>query len=272
MHRTIDDFQLNQQIIATGRILTARAVRRTAQALEVARTTVVFKDNVTVKVLKGHAMQVYQRSTDRRVSSGKMTGPARLSNWAFALVLFSLLLLSGCAGVVTRPMPDPAAPTRPVFLLDHGRHASLVLTRADYSLVRYAHGDWTWYAEDRSGPVRAVSALFVPSRSAIGRRELAPIMDEDGLRRQIRVEIRTIHHLTAAAEKIDALDMRLTALFEAGAQERLFNHRFDLEFVPGPRPYTLFDNSNHVVAEWLEALGIRVRGNPVFGHWRLEEN
>ncbi len=190
---------------------------------------------------------------------------------ACSLLLLSVSLLSGCAGVVTRPAPEAVADTRPVFLLDHGRHASLVLTRADHSLVRYAHGDWTWYAEDRTGPLRAFSALLARSRSAIGRRELSPILDEEGLRRQIRVEIRTLHQLAAAAEKIDALDADLTRWFEDQAEMSLFNARFDLEFVPGPRPYTLFDNSNHVVAEWLEALGIAVRGNPVFGQWRLEE-
>lgn len=196
--------------------------------------------------------------------------PFLLRLTASALVLLAGLLLGGCAGVVARTAPESVSETRPVFLLDHGRHSSLVLTRADQSLVRYAHGDWTWYAQDRTGPGRALTALLAPTRSAVGRRQLAPIVDDDELRQQIRVEIQAIHRLTAAAVRIDALDEHLTQLFQAGASERLFNERFDLEFVPGPRPYTLFDNSNHVVAEWLEVLGIGVRGTPIFGRWRLE--
>lgn len=214
-------------------------------------------------------MKVYQPAHPQRRCTGDDIALIRIGGPA--LIMLTFLLLSGCAGVVTRPAPEAVADTRPVFLLDHGRHASLVLTRADQSLVRYAQGDWTWYAEDRTGPLRAFSALLVPSESAVGRRELAPVFDKESLRRHIRVEIRTIHHLAAAADKIDALDARLTRLFEENADMILFNARFDLEFVPGPRPYTLFDNSNHVVAEWLDALGIAVRGNPVFGHWRLEE-
>ncbi len=212
-------------------------------------------------------MKVYQSLTPRT----PVAVVARGRPYAYALLLLSLMLLSGCVGVVTRPVADPPADTRPVFLLDHGRHASLVLTRPDDSLVRYAHGDWTWYAEDRTGFWRAFPTLFVPTRSAVGRRDLTPIANEQQLRRQIPVEIQQLHRLSAPAEKIDTLDARLSALFDEADEPAFFNARFGLEFVTGPRPYTLFDNSNHVVAEWLEALGIDVRGNPIFGHWRLDE-
>lgn len=185
-------------------------------------------------------------------------------------MLLSLLLLCGCAGVVTQPAVDPTVEIRPVFLLDHGRHSSLVLTRADNSLVRYAHGDWVWYAEDRTGPLRAFSTLLMPTESAIGRREMNPVRNEIDLRRQIRVGIEAIHSLSAPAARIDALDQSLSEWFEQQSDQALFNERFDLEFVPGRRPYTVFDNSNHVVAEWLSALHIPVRGNPIFGTWRLE--
>lgn len=214
-------------------------------------------------------MKVYQSSPHRMRSAGNRCSAIRTT--AIVLILPACLLLAGCAGVVTRTAPETAE-TRPVFLLDHGRHATLVLTRADQSLVRYAHGDWRWYAEDRTGPLRAFSALLVPSRSAIGRRTLPPAADEHFLRRQIPVHIEAIHTFAAPASRIDALDRRLDALFEVGVEERLFNARFDLEFVPGPRPYTLFDNSNHVVAGWLEELDIGVRGNPVFGRWRVEND
>ncbi|MGY6553995.1 MAG: hypothetical protein ACXIUM_05690 [Wenzhouxiangella sp.] len=171
--------------------------------------------------------------------------------------------------MVTRTAIDTAEETRPVFLLDHGRHASLVLTRADGQLVRYAHGDWVWYAEDRGGPLRALSTLLLPTRSAIGRRELGPVRDERQLEHQMRVGVDAIHRLDAPAGKIDALDQSLSELFDQQADQALFNPRFDLEFVPGPRPYTVFDNSNHQVAEWLDSLGIPVRGSPMFGRWRL---
>lgn len=180
-----------------------------------------------------------------------------------------MLLVSGCAGVVTRPEGEPPADARPVLLLDHGRHSSLVLTRSDHSLVRYLYGDWRWYAERDTGVLRVLPTLFAPTLSALGRRELSGPPGEDSVRRQIPVHIQRVHVLAASAERIDALDLRLSAQFAARAEALLFNPDYDLEFIPGPRPYTLFDNSNHMVADWLEELGIVVRGNPVFGRWRV---
>lgn len=183
-----------------------------------------------------------------------------------------LAFASGCAGVVTRTEPVADEPTRPVLLLDHGRHTSLVLTREDESLVRYLYGDWRWYAEGQTGLLRAVPTLFLPTRSALGRRELTGPPAPDNVRRQIRVQIDTIYLLTAKASLIDRLDQRLERHFAEREEEQIFNADYDLEFVPGPRPYTVFFNSNHWVADWLRELGIDARGNPVFGHWRVEQD
>ncbi|TVS12696.1 MAG: hypothetical protein EA419_03940 [Wenzhouxiangella sp.] len=182
------------------------------------------------------------------------------------------LLLSACAGVVTRPDPEADLDTRAVMLLDHGRHSSLVLTRADQSMVRYLYGDWRWYAERDTGFLRAFPTLFAPTRSALGRRQLAAPATEASLRRQIPVYIQAVHGFAVASERIDRLDRRLDEHFADHIEKSLFNDYYDLEFVPGPRPYTLFDNSNHVVADWLEELGVDVRGSPIFGHWRVEND
>ena len=186
------------------------------------------------------------------------------------LAVLALLLLSGCVGVVTSTPPGSTNETRPVYLLDHGRHATLVLTREDQTLVRYAFGEWRWYAKDQVGPIRAVSTLLLPTESTLGRRLLQPAEDEINLRQQIPVFVQALYTLESPATEIDALDQRLSALFEERAAHSVFNAQWGLTFVPGPRPYTLLHNSNHVIAEWLEALGINVRGNPMFGHWRLE--
>lgn len=62
-----------------------------------------------------------------------------------APLLLVLLLLAGCAGRLT----PPEAPVSPVtvYLLDHGRHASLVLPRREGGMVRYSYGEWRWYVE-----------------------------------------------------------------------------------------------------------------------------
>jgi len=255
MNSVVDQLQFDPQIVAATGVLTTRAMGGAGQAPEVARPAIVLDDNVAVQIFNGHGSGVYQSA--RR-------------GLRLTLLVLALVLLSACTGVVTRPMPETIDEQRPVFLLDHGRHASLVLTRPDQSLVRYAHGDWTWYAEGRSGSGPAISALFFPSRSAVGREKLGAIESPDQLERKLRVGIETIYSLSASAARIDALDQELSSWFEQHQDQALLNPGFGLEFVPGSRPYTLFDNSNHVVAGWLQALDIEVRGNPVFGRWRVE--
>mgnify|MGYP006987897890 FL=1 len=188
-----------------------------------------------------------------------------------AIVLTSLAL-AGCGGTVMHPDLETANGVRPVFLLEHGRHSSLVLTRTDGSMVRYVYGDWRWYAEGETGIRRAVPTLFAATGSALGRQALAAPARETSIRRQVPMAIRNIHRLPAPAERIDGLDHRLQRDFERLQGQSHYNAAYDLEFVPGQRPYTLFANSNHVVADWLRELGIEVRGNPVFGSWQVESD
>ncbi len=192
--------------------------------------------------------------------------PVRPIAVLIAMLITALLTLPGCAAQVT--VPTPGSDHRPVLLLDHGRHSSLVLTRADGSLVRYAYGDWRWYAKRETGALRALPTLFVPTAGALGRGTLAGPPTPAALRRQWPDDQLEILAVSAPAIRIDALVARLERVF-ADAEQRHFNRRFGLEFVPDPRDYTLADNSNHRVADWLRELGLEVRGNPVFGHWRL---
>ncbi len=179
-------------------------------------------------------------------------------------------LLTGCVGTVTRPDVEDIEQPRLVYLLDHGRHSTLVLTRADDSMVRYLYGEWRWYALQETGFFRVLPTLFFPTQAALGRKELTGAPDESGIRRQVPVVIRDIHELPAEADRIDQLDQRLKQRFEDASDTRHHNPNYDLEFVHDPVDYTVFYNSNHVVADWLRELGVKVRGNPIWGWWRVE--
>ncbi|TVQ91583.1 MAG: hypothetical protein EA400_04625 [Chromatiaceae bacterium] len=183
------------------------------------------------------------------------------------LLLLAWLTLTGCTGTVS--VPDSAADQRPVFLLAHGRHTSLVLTRADGSLVRYAYGDWRWYADGDTGALRAVPTLFVATRGALGRQTLSGPASRAALAARLHLDPARIHRLTAPATRIDRLVAELDATFAAAGEQRRYNPAFGLEFVPDPQGYSLFANSNHRVMDWLHALGIEARGNPMFGHWQI---
>lgn len=184
-----------------------------------------------------------------------------------AFLLIAAGFLGGCAATISVP-PAPAEP-RPVFVVDHGRHSSLVLVRADHGLVRYAYGEWRWYAKQDTGLWRVFPTLFARTTAALGRRELAGPPTEENLRRRIPVVVEAIYALPADPARVDALSANLDGLFEARRDTLHYNAAYDLEFVVHPEPYTLGHNSNHVVAEWLRQLAVEVRGTPLAGNWRL---
>lgn len=182
--------------------------------------------------------------------------------------LLAIAVLTGCAATVTPP-PAPEQ-SRPVFLLEHGRHSSLVLATADERLMRYAYGEWRWYAERDTGFGRMFGALFRQTPAALGRQVLSGPPDAETTRGQIRVELDVIYTFDAEAGKVDALLNELDRQYRARLDEVLENPVYGLDFVPHPVPYTWRHNSNHMVAEWLETLDFQIRGNPVFGRWRVD--
>jgi hypothetical protein len=174
---------------------------------------------------------------------------------------------AGCVATIVPP-PAPRDP-RPVFVLDHGRTTSLVLPAAGDGIVRYAYGDWNYYAERRTSPFRGTSAVLFPTRGALGRRELAGPADEAAVRRQVRVPSETVLAVWVGSGEIDRLREDLDGVYRANLHTRLFNEVYDLEFVEHPKSYWAFHNSNQIVATWLAHLGCEVRGTTLFASWRV---
>jgi hypothetical protein len=183
------------------------------------------------------------------------------------LTLPCLLLLGGCAANLVAP-PLPAEP-RPVYLLDHGRHTSLLLTDAEAHLWRYAYGEWRWYVEFDRGPTRAAGALLRPSRAALGRGRVEGPVTVAVLQPQVGSLIEAVLEFEVEAEHVDALLASLDALFAVQVHSQQRSDALMLDVVEHPVPYTLGHNSNHVVAEWLRALDVEVRGSPLLGRWKV---
>ena len=182
-------------------------------------------------------------------------------------LLFTLTLLSGCAATIEPPVTDPNM--RPVFLLDHGRTSSLVLVSDNGSMTRYTYGEWLWYAKQQTGVRRAFAALFIPTTATLGRKDLNSPPTAANLRRQLAVEVAELHCLAAQPQNVETLRHKLDALFAQQRNSLIYNKNYDLEFVVHPQPYTLWHNSNHVVAAWLNELGFNVAGSPMLGAWRV---
>lgn len=183
-----------------------------------------------------------------------------------SIAALAAVLATAC----THTVVPPAGPDRPVaaFLLDHGRHASLVLERAD-GMTRYAWGDWEYYALNRTGPFQASGTLFGANRAGLGRKRLPGPADPARVRHQVAVPIEALWRIDVPAEHARRLHARLDRRFRDGRATMTANPLYDLEFVQDTRPYRLTANSNHRVGQWLRELGCEVRMAGPFSSWRV---
>jgi hypothetical protein len=183
-------------------------------------------------------------------------------------LLLALLGLVGCAGRLTPPEASVAPVT--VYLLDHGRHASLVLPRREGGMVRYSYGEWRWYVEGERHLLAGASALLWPTASGLGRGVHETITTRGELAGLAPEGLVRVYPLVAEEARVVALKRRLDAHFEAPGVAPVYSEEFDLAFVPYPRAYWLTHQSNLVTARWLRSLDVEVRGIPWLSNWRLE--
>ncbi len=184
------------------------------------------------------------------------------------LLLPLLLWLAGCKTTIAPP-DDVAEPTT-VFVLDHGRHASLVLPTAE-GAVRYSYGDWDYYALRQTGLWSGLRALVTPSPAALGRQPLSLAPTGENLPGQLRVVVDELLPIQVDAGAVAALRRELDDLYDQASGPRHYSAPLDVSFVRYPTAYSFGHNSNRKVAQWLEQLGCEVRGPALLSNWRLAE-
>ncbi|WP_404363315.1 hypothetical protein [Marinobacter sp.] len=184
-------------------------------------------------------------------------------------ILFLLLIaiaLPGCSNRLVPPQQMQAPVT--VHILDHGRHPSLVLPEPEGDWVRYVHGEWRWYAEHKTGIWRAFEALFWPTRAAVGRGHLTRLPESGGLSAEIPEGFVSRYSFSVERKEMAKLRSNLEQHFERASQT-FHQPRYNLDFVPYPHPYTVLNNSNHVMSQWLRDMGIEVHGTALFSQWQI---
>lgn len=184
-----------------------------------------------------------------------------------ALAGGALLTSSGCATTIVPP--ESVERPQAVFVLDHGRHSSLVLPHAQ-GFVRYAYGDWGWYAEVDTGTTEASRAVLWPSRAGLGRSLTEGAATREGLREGLRVGVQAIHEVSVESERVVALRDSLEAYHRANRAGAKYNAVYDLTFVEHPEAYAAWNNSNHKVAEWLRRLGCAIEGSALWAWWKVK--
>lgn len=164
----------------------------------------------------------------------------------------------------------PAAPVAPVtvYVVDYGYHSSLILPNGEGRLVEYAYGDWRYFALNQQNLGSGMMALLFPTQGTLGRRrfnQIAKLQGQLGPNGQ-----GTLLSFEVAGAKADWLLEWLNHRFRQNRERLIVNPRNHLSFVPDDQVYTLFHNSNHEVAMWLESLGCQVEGFVMWPNFRVK--
>ena len=170
------------------------------------------------------------------------------------------LLAGGCATIT--PPAHPADPVT-VYVVDYGRHASLLLPEPGDQWVEFGYGEWGWFAEDRENLLRAPLILLLPAQGTMGRGPAVEPGPDPGW-----MGAEQVFAIAVARADATALRDRLHAPFQDNAA-KIHRNEHGMEFVPVRDPYCLFHNCNSELAEWLRALGCRVRGVVLLANFRL---
>jgi hypothetical protein len=155
-----------------------------------------------------------------------------------------------------------------IFVVDHGRTSSLVVPAPDGTLLRYAYGDWNWYALGKHSLWHGIAALFWPTRAALGRGKVDWPATAESVRHQVPSP-EEIHSIPVERARLLAFETKMEALYESHRDVEVSNPAVGMSFVRHPHAYTAFWNSNHAVASWLRELGSTTRGSSFGANWRV---
>jgi len=111
----------------------------------------------------------------------------------------------------------------------------------------------------------------VPTQGTLGRAAMPGPPTLDAVREQAGTYIEAAYTITVERAQVNRLRETIDARHRQSIHTAVASSWSDLVFVHDPKRYTMFYNSNHRTAEWLEALGCEVRGWPVLSNWEVRE-
>jgi hypothetical protein len=176
--------------------------------------------------------------------------------------------LNGC--VTTIVPPGEVREAGHVFVVDHGHTTSLVIP-SNEGMLRYAYGDWAYYALRKNDLWHGIAALLWPTQGALGKGQLSGRESAESVRNQLGA-VHAVHTVRVERASIAAFERRMDALFRSRIETAVENVPYGLRFVHHPQPYTYWWNSNHAVASWLRELGCSTHGLSFHAAWHVRQS
>lgn len=199
----------------------------------------------------------------------------RRAAWT-ALALVAILECAGCTTTIVPPIGPLVDPVT-VFLVDYGRHSSLVLpeqapvggpsAQGPAGAIEYAYGEWWWYARNKDQWYDLPRTMLLPSQGTLGRRRLNLRPTIEAL--SVAIGCEAVYRIRVEADDAYKLRDRLAERFNDHIDTKHYNPRYDLSFVHHDESYSLLHNCNQVALGWLTDLGCRVRGLGIWADFRI---
>ena len=183
-------------------------------------------------------------------------------------VVALIALLAGCAATIIPPeQPDDP---RPAYILDHGRHTTLVVVDSSGRPVRYAFGELGRRGND-IGILRGMGALLTPKSGTLGRRVLPGPPTPENVLATVGVGVEAMYCIAVSGDRANRLQRVLNMVFEENLATANFNPGWNLQFVEHPENYWFGSTSNQAVEKWLVELGCDVDGVTSFANWKVQQ-
>ena len=185
------------------------------------------------------------------------------------LIVVSTLGMPGCTTTI-RPPTNPESPIS-VFVIDYGRHASLLLPMEDdHTLREYAYGDWGWFALAHDGVLDVFPTLFLPTQGTLGRWDWHIEAEKENIERFVPCE--EILEIRVASHDATALLADLDARYESQLDSQIKSDLYQLLFVHDDERYHLLNSCNLVLSRWLKSLDCKIDGCTILADFRIAES
>jgi hypothetical protein len=133
---------------------------------------------------------------------------------------------------------------------------------------RFAFGDWRWYALNDTGLWQGILALLWPTKAALGREQLLKIQVDHLHMRSFNSN--SVIKFRVEAKRAAHLVERLNQHFASQPEKSIHSQEFNLFFINVPENYSIWNNSNSKVVEWLQELGCKTSGIAIWSNWSIE--
>ncbi|MFP5387437.1 MAG: hypothetical protein ACLGHN_15270 [Bacteriovoracia bacterium] len=185
-------------------------------------------------------------------------------------VPFILLLLSlfSCTTTIVCPKPNNGVS---VSIIDHGRHASLLMQANQDEMVRYAYGDWKYFALRETGLWSGARALLWPTQAGLGRKVLKGNIEDVSPQGPLNEVVEEVLTFKVEKKRADRFREEMEKIYWDNIKSKYDNEVYGLEFVHHPEPYSLASNSNLVLVQWLERLGCEGSDMTFLSKWEVQQ-